>query len=80
MPKPFIMITGVDKPTFGAVTVIGVDVANASERKLTRWRGRNTGILYQFFPWLPTLTVLENVMMPLDCTGEEIESRLVAGR
>ena len=60
------MLTGVDKPTSGMVFVDGVDVANTSERKLTRWRGRNVGIVFQFFQLLPTLTVVENVMMPMD--------------
>jgi putative ABC transport system ATP-binding protein len=60
------MLTGVDKPTSGMVFVDGMDIANASERKLTRWRGRNVGIVFQFFQLLPTLTVVENVMMPMD--------------
>jgi len=60
------MLTGVDKPTSGMVFVDGVDVGNTSERKLTRWRGRNVGIVFQFFQLLPTLTVLENVIMPMD--------------
>jgi len=60
------MLTGVDKPTSGMALVDGVDVANTSERKLTRWRGRNVGIVFQFFQLLPTLTVVENVMMPMD--------------
>jgi len=60
------MLTGVDKPTSGIVLVDGVDVANTSERVLTRWRGRNVGIVFQFFQLLPTLTVLENVIMPMD--------------
>jgi putative ABC transport system ATP-binding protein len=60
------MLTGVDKPSSGMVFVDGVDIANTSERKLTRWRGRNVGIVFQFFQLLPTLTVLENVMMPMD--------------
>jgi putative ABC transport system ATP-binding protein len=60
------MITGVDKPTSGAVSVDGVAVSNTITRKLTRWRGRNIGIVFQFFQLLPTLTVLENVMMPMD--------------
>ena len=60
------MITGVDKPTSGTVTVDGVDVASTSERKLTRWRGRNIGIVFQFFQLMPTLSVLQNVMMPMD--------------
>ena len=60
------MITGIDKPTTGEVIVDGIDVSNSSEKKLTRWRGRNIGIVFQFFQLLPTLTVLENVMMPMD--------------
>jgi putative ABC transport system ATP-binding protein len=60
------MLTGVDKPSSGIVLVDGVDVANTSERKLTRWRGRYVGIVFQFFQLLPTLTVVENVMMPMD--------------
>ena len=60
------MITGVDRPTSGTVVVDGVDVSTTSERKLTRWRARNIGIVFQFFQLLPTLTVLENVIMPMD--------------
>ncbi len=60
------MITGIDRPTSGIVVVDGVDVSTASERKLTRWRARNIGIVFQFFQLMPTLTVLENVMMPMD--------------
>jgi putative ABC transport system ATP-binding protein len=60
------MITGVDKPTAGTVLVDGTDVTRERERKLIRWRGRNIGIVFQFFQLLPTLTVLENVMMPMD--------------
>lgn len=63
------MITGVDRPTTGMVFVDGVDVSNTSERKLTRWRARNIGIVFQFFQLLPTLTVVENVMMPMDFAG-----------
>ncbi len=63
------MITGVDRPTSGMVSVDGVDVSNTSERKLTRWRARNIGIVFQFFQLLPTMTVLENVIMPMDFAG-----------
>jgi putative ABC transport system ATP-binding protein len=70
------MLTGVDKPTSGMVFVDGVDIANTSERKLTRWRGRNVGIVFQFFQLLPTLTVVENVMMPMDfCDVHEPNER-----
>ena len=60
------MITGVDRPTSGMVVVDGVDVSTTSERKLTRWRARSIGIVFQFFQLMPTLTVLENVVMPMD--------------
>jgi putative ABC transport system ATP-binding protein len=60
------MITGVDRPTSGTVLVNGVDVSGTSERKLTRWRARHIGIVFQFFQLLPTLTVRENVVMPMD--------------
>jgi len=60
------MLTGIDSPTTGTVIVGGVDVVNTPQRKLTRWRGRNIGIVFQFFQLLPTLTVLENVMVPMD--------------
>jgi len=60
------MVTSVDKPTSGTVIVDGVDVTNTGEGKLTRWRGSNIGIVFQLFQLLPTLTILENVMMPMD--------------
>jgi putative ABC transport system ATP-binding protein len=60
------MLTGIDKPTSGMVFVDGIDLGNTGERKLTRWRGRNVGIVFQFFQLLPTLTVLENVILPMD--------------
>jgi putative ABC transport system ATP-binding protein len=63
------MITGVDRPSSGDVVVDGVDVAHTSERKLTRWRGRTVGIVFQFFQLLPTMTVLKNVVAPMDFCG-----------
>lgn len=63
------MVTGVDRPTAGDVIVEGIDVSHTGERRLTRWRGRTVGIVFQFFQLLPTLTVLENVMAPMDFCG-----------
>jgi len=60
------MITGIDRPTEGEVTVGGEDVHEMSENQLARWRGRNVGVVFQFFQLLPTLTILENVMLPMD--------------
>jgi len=60
------MITGIDRPTDGAVTVDGQAIHALSEEQLAIWRGRNVGIVFQFFQLLPTLTALENAMLPLD--------------
>ncbi|MFQ6101638.1 MAG: ABC transporter ATP-binding protein [Anaerolineae bacterium] len=60
------MITGIDRPTSGEVFVGDEAVHALSENQLARWRGRNVGVVFQFFQLLPTLTILENVMLPMD--------------
>jgi putative ABC transport system ATP-binding protein len=60
------IITGIDKPTHGSVQINGVRVDKLSETELASWRGRNVGVVFQFFQLLPTLTILENVMLPMD--------------
>jgi len=60
------MITGIDHPTAGEVIVGGKDVYEMSESERALWRGRNVGIVFQFFQLLPTLTLLENTMLPMD--------------
>lgn len=60
------MITGIDRPTSGEVLVGDASVGKLSEGKLAQWRGRNIGVIFQFFQLLPTLTVIENVMLPMD--------------
>jgi putative ABC transport system ATP-binding protein len=60
------MITGIDRPTGGSVVVDGQRIGELSEEELAIWRGRNVGIVFQFFQLLPTLTALENAMLPLD--------------
>jgi putative ABC transport system ATP-binding protein len=60
------MVTGIDQPTSGEVLVGGRMIQKLSENALARWRGRNVGIVFQFFQLLPTLTALENVMLPMD--------------
>jgi putative ABC transport system ATP-binding protein len=60
------MITGIDRPTSGEVLVSGEAVHRLSQNRLARWRGRNVGVIFQFFQLLPTLTILENVILPMD--------------
>jgi putative ABC transport system ATP-binding protein len=60
------MITGIDRPTSGQVVVGGEPIHELSENELARWRGRHVGVIFQFFQLLPTLSVLENVELPMD--------------
>ena len=60
------LIGGIDRPTAGDVTVAGASLNQSSERVLARWRGATVGVVFQFFQLLPTLTVVENVMLPMD--------------
>jgi putative ABC transport system ATP-binding protein len=60
------MITGIDRPTDGEVWVAGMPVHTLTENQIAIWRGRTVGVVFQFFQLLPTLTVLENVMLPMD--------------
>ncbi|PJF41725.1 MAG: ATP-binding cassette domain-containing protein [Chloroflexi bacterium] len=60
------MITGIDKPTAGEVIVGDMNITATKQRHLTKWRSRNIGIAYQFFQLLPTLSVIDNVMAPMD--------------
>lgn len=60
------MITGIDRPTNGEVFVNGTAVHEMGENKMARWRGKNLGIVFQFFQLLPMISVLENVMLPMD--------------
>jgi len=63
------MLTGIDRPTAGVVLVDGVDIHTFNESDMSRWRGRNLGVVFQFFQLLPTLTLVENVTLPMDLCG-----------
>jgi putative ABC transport system ATP-binding protein len=60
------VITGIDRPTAGEVLVGDAAVHLLGEGDLAEWRGRTVGVIFQFFQLLPTLTVIENVMLPMD--------------
>ena len=72
------MITGIDRPTSGRVRIGGVYVHELGESEMARWRGRNLGIVFQFYQLLPSLSLIENAMLPMDLcqmcpTGERAE-------
>jgi putative ABC transport system ATP-binding protein len=60
------MITGIDRPTQGEVIIAGTAVHKLNEGQTASWRGRNVGVVFQFFQLLPSLTVMENVLLPMD--------------
>ena len=60
------MITGIDRPSDGDVVVTGRNLNKMSENQLAAWRGENVGIIFQFFQMLPALSLLQNVILPMD--------------
>jgi len=63
------VIGGLDRPTSGKIYVDGEDIVKISERKLSRFRARKVGFVFQFFNLIPTFTALENVMVPAEIAG-----------
>ena len=64
------MVTGIDRPTRGDVIVGGNHLNRMSENALARWRGENLGIIFQFFQMLPGLTLLNNVILPMELANK----------
>lgn len=60
------ILAGIDRPTGGTISVADTPVHSLSESQLAEWRGKTIGLVFQFFQLLPTLTVVENVMLPMD--------------
>jgi len=60
------MITGIDRPSEGEIIATGREIHNMSENQLAGWRGENVGIIFQFFQMLPALSLLQNVVLPMD--------------
>jgi putative ABC transport system ATP-binding protein len=63
------VMTGIDRPTAGSVTVAGSPLHEMSEEDLAVWRGRHVGIVFQFFQLIPTLTAVENAALPMEFAG-----------
>lgn len=68
------LLTGVDKPSEGEVWVNRTLINQLDESKMAQWRGANIGIVFQFFQLIPTLSVLENLLLPMDLV-QVIEAR-----
>jgi len=64
------MITGIDRPSSGEIVVTGRQVHKMSEDMLAAWRGENVGIIFQFFQMLPALSLLQNVILPMDLANK----------
>ncbi len=60
------MITGIDRPSGGEVIVTGRNLNKMSENQMAAWRGEHVGIIFQFFQMLPALSLLQNVILPMD--------------
>jgi putative ABC transport system ATP-binding protein len=64
------MITGIDRPTGGEIFVNGAAVHEMSENQLAKWRGQEVGVIFQFFQMLPSLSLLQNVALPMEFLGK----------
>ncbi len=60
------MITGIDHPTSGKISLNGTEIGNLNESHLAIWRGKNIGIVFQFFQLIPTLSILENLLLAME--------------
>src|SRR5436189_249363 len=69
------LVGGIDKPSSGEVWVDGTRIDTMSENALAKFRRNHIGIVFQFFQLLPTLTALENVMLPMELRGDDRKNR-----
>jgi ABC-type lipoprotein export system ATPase subunit len=64
------MISGIDRPTSGEVLIDGVSIHKMGDDKLARWRGKNLGVVFQFFQLLPSLSLIENITLAMDFSNQ----------
>lgn len=69
------LLAGIDTPDAGTVDVVGTRLNDLNQNRLAAWRGKSVGIIFQFFQLMPTLTALENVMLPMDLAGRGRNAR-----
>jgi putative ABC transport system ATP-binding protein len=69
------LISGIDRPDSGRIVIGDVDITALSEHKRTLFRRKSIGFIYQFFNLIPTLNILENIMLPLELNGKKEKSR-----
>jgi putative ABC transport system ATP-binding protein len=74
------LISGIDKPDAGRVRVADLEINTLNENALAKWRGATIGIVFQFFQLLPTLTALENVMLPMELRNTFSDGRRARAR
>lgn len=63
------MLSGIDRPSEGSIVIDGVAINELSEDQLARWRGRNLGVVFQFFQLLPSISLIENITLAMDFNG-----------
>ncbi|MCR9252671.1 MAG: ABC transporter ATP-binding protein [bacterium] len=64
------MISGIDRPSSGSITVNGQNLNDLKENELALWRGSNIGIVFQFYQLLPTLSALDNVLFAMSLVNK----------
>ena len=69
------LIAGLDAPTTGAILIDGVDITALDEDRLARLRGEKIGFVFQFFHLMPSLTALENILVPMEIAGRRDAGR-----
>lgn len=75
------MMTGIDEPSSGEIWINEVGLHKMNRRKISRWRGLHIGVVFQFFQLIPSLTVIENILLPMDfCKRYEKRERKQVAR
>jgi putative ABC transport system ATP-binding protein len=72
------MLTGIDSPSTGEIVIQGQSMTVLDQNAMAQWRGKNIGIVFQFFQLLPTLTILENIILPMDLCNQFLRNKRAA--